>query len=110
LRAQQELLHNWRSWTNFFDRLDTNGYTLGDLCSALEEKVEAEDYAAAADLKKQILGLVTNDPAADLRLQMQEALQREDYGTVARLRNEGWAWLEGWWASEDGQLLRVAPE
>lgn len=83
---------------------------MDDSCSDLEAAVAAEDYSSAANIKSKIQDYVTEDPVAQIRVQMQQALAAEDYVTVARLRNEGWAWLEGWWASEDGQLMRIAPE
>jgi hypothetical protein len=110
LQAQAEVLYDWQAWLNFFAFQDLNGSFLDDLCSQLEAAVAAEDYATAAQRKAEILEVVGEDPVAAVRTQMQSALAAEEYKQLARLQEEGWSWLEGWWATEDGQLLRVAPE
>lgn len=110
LQAQAEVLYVWDDWKSFFAEQDADKSLLDSHCSDLEAAVAAEDYAAAADRKSHLLELVSEDPVAAVRAQMQSALAAEDYKQLGRLQDEGWAWLEGWWATEDGQLLRVAPE
>jgi protein-arginine kinase activator protein McsA len=90
--------------------MDSQGSVLDECCSDLEELVAREAYVQAAEIKSEITQLVMDDAVTVLLQQLQRALQSEDYTAVAQLRTEGWAWLEGWWASEGGQLLRVAPE
>lgn len=110
LQQQQVLLQDWETWKEHFEIQDENGSQLDLFCSQLEAAVAAEDYATAASLKAEIQGLLNADHMANLSKQMQYALDTEDYATVARLRNQGCAWLEGWWASSNcnkGHLLRV---
>jgi hypothetical protein len=104
---------DWDAWIDHFESLDQLGSQLDNACLELETAVAEEDYAAAAEIKRSILSLLAQDAVAELNRSIQEALQAEDYSTVARLRNEGGAWLEGWWTcnnQKNGQLLRIAPE
>jgi hypothetical protein len=110
LQQQQQQLQQWEDWKGHFSEMDSQGSVLDECCSDLEELVAREAYVQAAEIKAEITQLVMDDAVTVLLQQMQRALQSEDYAAVAQLRSEGWAWLEGWWASEGGQLLRVAPE
>ncbi len=81
----------------------------------LQDAVRFEHYGEAARLKAQLQVLLMGDAVASVQHGIAEALKEERYGDAAKLRDEGLAGLQGWWAgcAEDdpvGHLLHVQAE
>ena len=74
-----------------------------------------EHYGEAARLKSELQALQMGDAVAAVQRGIAEALKEELYADAAKLRDEGLAGMQGWWAGggdDDpvGHLLHVQAE
>ncbi|KAL0042671.1 hypothetical protein WJX79_007465 [Trebouxia sp. C0005] len=103
----------WRAWKQHFDAMDHSAQQLSELDASLGQATAFERYQEAAELKKKLDDLNGTDVVEEVMESYHEALESEDYGTAARLRDEGATGLPGWWVADNkedpkGHLLRIS--
>lgn len=106
---------SWQQWLSYFEHADAAAERKEQLTVELKDAVAQENYAAASQLKAEMLVLEAQDAVAATRKQLDEALAEERYSDAATLRDVGLSGLSGWWAgqAEDdpvGHLLHITPE
>lgn len=103
----------WRAWKQHFDAMDHSAQQLSELDVSLGQATAFERYQEAAELKKKLDDLNGTDVVEEVMESYREALESEDYGSAARLRDEGATGLPGWWVADNkddpqGHLLRIS--
>ncbi|DBA90259.1 TPA: hypothetical protein ACH3X1_003551 [Trebouxia sp. C0004] len=103
----------WKAWKQHFDAMDHSAQQLSELDVSLGQATAFERYQEAAELKKKLDDLNGTDVVEEVTETYREALDSEDYGTAARLRDEGATGLPGWWVADNkddpnGHLLRIS--
>lgn len=102
----------WDAWCEHIRLQDQAAVALTQLQQQLESAVASEQYADAAAVNAEIADLKAEDAVGGVQRELQAALAEERYADAARLRDDGWAWLEGWWCGQGesdpaGHLLHI---
>ncbi|GBG66952.1 hypothetical protein CBR_g74639 [Chara braunii] len=113
---EEEGQSEWERWQSVFGEVEERDTLVKALKMQMQLAVEREDYSEAAKLKEAIKGCQENNAVDDIMEGLKRALAEERYSDAAKLRDEGFAGLVGWWAgiaegTNDpyGRIIKISP-
>eukprot|EP00889_Picochlorum_renovo_P006000 jgi/Picre1/33030/NNA_008357.t1 len=92
----------WTSWNDYFSSMDQMVRDLNAIDEEIDEAVDVEDYRKASELKKEQAAIEAKDVVLKIAKKFGHAIQQEEYGEAAALRDEGGIGLLGWWVGKEG--------
>ncbi|KAK9867039.1 hypothetical protein WJX84_010092 [Apatococcus fuscideae] len=107
---------SWEEWyQHVFVHKDRAAHRVEQLQTILDNSISNEQYDDAAHYSAELARHQEWDDVSKILEEYSEAIEKEDFGRAAALRDEGGAGLVGWWVAnpptEDpqGHLLRIQP-